>query len=89
MINMNLIRMSSKGQIVIPSSMRKDLREGEEFVIIKDDNRFVLKKAESLTDQMKEDLEFAQMTEEALQRFDRGDFVSMDGNEFLKELKKW
>ena len=41
MMSMNLIKMSSKGQIVIPANMRNDLREGEEFVIIKDDERFL------------------------------------------------
>ncbi|MGD9161249.1 MAG: AbrB/MazE/SpoVT family DNA-binding domain-containing protein [Desulfobacteraceae bacterium] len=89
MMNMNLIKMSSKGQIVIPSCMRQGLREGEEFIIIKDDERFVLKKAKSLTDQMKEDLEFARRTEEALQRYDRGEFISMDGEEFIQEINKW
>jgi AbrB family looped-hinge helix DNA binding protein len=89
MMNMNLIKMSSKGQIVIPADMRKGLSEGEEFVIIKDDERFVLKKADSLTEQMKEDLEFARRTEEALQRYEQGEFISMDSDEFLEKLKKW
>ena len=69
--------------------MRKGLSEGEEFVIIKDDERFVLKKADSLTEQMKEDLEFARRTEEALQRYEQGEFISMDSDEFLEKLKKW
>jgi AbrB family looped-hinge helix DNA binding protein len=89
MMNMNLIKMSSKGQIVIPSNMRQDLKEGEEFIIIKDDERFVLKKVENLTDQMKEDLEFARRTEEALHKYDRGEFISKDGEDFIQELNKW
>lgn len=89
MMNMNLIKMSSKGQIVIPADMRRELNAGEELLIIKDDERFVLKKADSLTEQMKEDLEFARRTEEALQRYENGEFISMDGDEFLQELEKW
>ncbi|MCK5126705.1 MAG: AbrB/MazE/SpoVT family DNA-binding domain-containing protein [candidate division Zixibacteria bacterium] len=86
---MAVIKLSSKGQIVIPASMRDDLNEGEELVIIKDDERFILKKAEALTEKMKEDLEFARRTEEALKRYDAGEFISMDSDQFLKELEKW
>lgn len=81
--------MSSKGQIVIPASMREDLKEGDDLIIIKDDGRFILKKTEQLTEQMKEDLEFARRTDEALQRHEAGKFISMGGDDFLKELEKW
>ncbi len=36
-----------------------------------------------------EDLEFARRTEEALKRYDKGEFKSMSGEKFLKELEKW
>jgi len=81
--------MSSKGQIVIPSSMRGDLKEGDELIIIKDDERIILKKANKLTEQMKEDLEFAKRTEEAWQAYDRGEFKTYSGEEFLKKLEQW
>lgn len=65
MVSMDIIRLSSKGQIVIPSNMRNDLKEGDELVIIKDDERIILKKVEKLTEKIKEDLEFAKRIEEA------------------------
>ena len=37
--------MSSKGQIVIPKEMRSNIREGETFVIIKNNKQIILKKA--------------------------------------------
>ena len=37
MANINVTKMSSKGQIVIPSEMRSDLKEGDEILIIKDE----------------------------------------------------
>jgi len=89
MVNIGVTKMSSKGQIVIPSEMRNDLKEGDELLIIKDDERIILKKAEKITEQMKEDLEFAKRTEEAWKQYDKGEFTSMDAEEFLKELKKW
>lgn len=89
MVKINVTRMSSKGQIVIPSEMRDDLKEGDELLIIKDNGRIILKKAEKITEEMKEDLEFARRTEEAWKRYERGEFISMDAEEFLEELKKW
>lgn len=40
-------------------------------------------------EKLKEDLEFAGRTEEAYKRHESGDFIEMDGDEFLKELKRW
>ena len=89
MITMNTTRMSSKGQIVIPSNMRENLKEGDELIIIKDDERIILKKAESLTEQLKEDLEFARRTEEAWKRIEAGEFISVDSENLFEEMSKW
>ncbi len=42
-----------------------------------------------MEESLKEDLEFAIRTELAWQRHDRGEFTRLDGEEFLKEMKKW
>ena len=81
--------MSSKGQIVIPSDMRKDFNENEEFVIIKNGKQLILKSVKDFDKNLKEDLEFARRTEEAYKRYEKGEFKSMDSKAFLKELKKW
>ena len=44
---------------------------------------------EDFDENLEEDLEFAKRTEEAWKRYDKGEFASMDAEEFLKELKKW
>ena len=81
--------MSSKGQIVIPSDMRKDFNENEEFVIIKNGKQLILKSTKDFDRNLKEDLIFAKRTEEAYKRYEKGEFKSMDSKAFLKELKKW
>jgi AbrB family looped-hinge helix DNA binding protein len=88
MANINVTRISSKGQIVIPSSMRGDLKEGDELLIIKDNNRFIIKKAENITEEMKGDLEFAKRTEEAWNRYEKGKFKTLSMDKFLLELEK-
>jgi len=89
MVSINITKISSKGQIVIPSGMREDLKEGEEFIIVRDEDRFILKRANKITDNMREDLEFARRTEEAWKRIDRGEGVSQPVDKFLEKLEKW
>ena len=43
MVEMEITRMSSKGQIVIPREMRKDFADGEKFVVIKAGKQLILK----------------------------------------------
>ena len=89
MVEIETATISSKGQIVIPANMRKDIKEGDRFLIIKDKSSFLLKRADDLDEKFKEDLEFARRTEEALKRYDKGEFSSVSAEEFMKELEKW
>ena len=36
-------KMSSRGQIVIPLDMRKDINEGEKLIVIRKDDEIILK----------------------------------------------
>lgn len=38
-------KMSSRGQIVIPLDMRKDIKEGEKLLIIRKDDEIILRKS--------------------------------------------
>ena len=84
-----ITKMSSKGQVVIPSEMRKGIKEGEKLIIIQNKDQLIMKKASKLDKTLKGDLEFARRTEEAWKRYDKGEFIEMDFDEFLKEAKKW
>jgi AbrB family looped-hinge helix DNA binding protein len=81
--------MSSKGQIVIPSSMRKDLSRGEELLIIRDGERYILKPLHELESSLKEDILFAEKTERAFQEYQKGVFTRKTGQEFIDELSSW
>ena len=83
-----ITKMSSKGQVVIPIEMRKNIREGDKLLIIQNDDQLIMKKATKLDKSLKEDLEFARRTEEAWKRYEKGEFVSMPADKFLKELSK-
>ena len=81
--------MSSKGQIVIPTEMRKNINEGEKLLLIQDKDKIIVKKAKDLDKKLKEDLEFARRTEEAYREIERGNSTETTAEEFLKQLKKW
>ncbi len=89
MVQIDVTRISSKGQIVIPADMRKDLKEGEKLIIIRYGKQIILKKEEDMDESMKEDLEFARRTEEAWKAYERGEFKKMDFDDFIEEMKKW
>mgnify|MGYP001563261931 CR=1 FL=1 len=84
-----LTKMSSKGQIVIPAEMRKDINEGEKLIVIKSNGTLIMKKASKLNEKFKEDLEFAKRTEEAWKSIEEGKGIKMDFDDFIKEMKKW
>jgi AbrB family looped-hinge helix DNA binding protein len=81
-------KVSSKGQIVIPSSMRKNIAVGDEFLIIKEDNKFIMKKINELAKDLKKELVFAQRIEKAWNLYEKGKFKSASAKKFLEELEK-
>lgn len=89
MTQLAITKMSSKGQIVIPSEMRKDLKDKEEFMIIKNGKEFILKSTNDFDKNIKDELIFAKRIDEAFKRYGKGLFKRMPGDEFLKELEKW
>ncbi len=65
MAEIDMAYMSSKEQMVIPSTMRSDYVDGEKFVIIKVGKQIILKTITDFGENIKSDLEFAKRTEKA------------------------
>ncbi|MFT4283188.1 MAG: AbrB/MazE/SpoVT family DNA-binding domain-containing protein [Candidatus Woesearchaeota archaeon] len=84
-----IAKMSSKGQIVIPSSLREDFRPGEEFLMVKQDGKLVIKKIGDLAESLKDDLKFAESVDDAWKEYEAGQFKSTTKKGFLEELAKW
>lgn len=84
-----ITKMSSKGQVVIPTEMRGDIHEGDKLLLIQTGEQLIMKKASKLDKTLKEDLEFAKRTEEAWKRIEEDKGIKMDFDEFIKEMKKW
>ncbi len=84
-----IAKMSCRGQIVIPQDMRKNFAEGDKVFIIEDGNNLILSKESNVERQIIEDMEFTRRTEEALERVENGEFISVDSKDLSKEMAKW
>ena len=84
-----LTRTSSKGQIVIPTYVRKKLniREGSVFAVTTKNDMIVMKKLD--TGIKPEDIKTLKLIEEAWEDIEKGRYKVYSKNNFLKELKKW
>jgi AbrB family looped-hinge helix DNA binding protein len=88
-LDIGITKMSSKGQVVIPQDMRDGFAEGDKLIVIRDEDRLVLRKASELDKQFLEDLEFAKRSDEAYERIQKGEGIEMDFDDFIEEMKKW
>ena len=84
-----ITRMSSKGQIVIPSKMREGIQNGEKLMIIQNEDKFIMKKVSKLDENLLDEIEFANRTQKALKRYEKGQFKTVDSKDFLDDLEKW
>ena len=84
-----LTKISAKGQVVIPKEMRKDLKQGEQLLLIKDKDNIVMKRASTLDKRLAEDMELSRRVRAAWKRYDKGKFSAMEGDELIEEMKKW
>ncbi|MBS3069616.1 AbrB/MazE/SpoVT family DNA-binding domain-containing protein [Candidatus Micrarchaeota archaeon] len=89
MANIDITVVSSKGQIVIPRSLRKGINSGDRLVVMRSDDLLVIKKADKFAHNISEDLEFAKRTEHAWDLYGQGKFKSKSKEKFLSELEKW
>ena len=84
-----LTKASSKGQIVIPTNIRKKLniKKGSVFAITSKKDMIALKKLD--TKIKPEDLRTLKLLEEAWEDIENGRYKVYSKEAFFKELKKW
>jgi AbrB family looped-hinge helix DNA binding protein len=86
---MGTTSISSKGQLVIPQNVRKQLRikEGDNFVVQAHNGAIVLRKLPAeLPAHVKKTLA---MLDKAYKDLEAGKFKSMPKEDFLREIRKW
>jgi AbrB family looped-hinge helix DNA binding protein len=88
-MNIDITKMSSKGQVVIPGDIREKLglSEGEILAVSFKENMIVLKKIENPTEE--EDLRTFSEIKKSWKEILEGKFKKMKSEDFLKEISKW
>ncbi len=86
---MQFTKASSKGQVVIPTKIRKrlDIREGSVFAVAADRDMIILKKIDSGLSEA--DLKSVRLVEEAWKDVEEGRYGVLSKEAFFKELKEW
>ena len=88
-IETEFTKTSSKGQIVIPSNIRKKLNigTGALLAVTAQDDLIVLKKISSNISP--EDMKTLRLVEEAWEDIDKGKYKVLSKDDFFRELKEW
>ena len=87
MSQIDITKMSSKGQIVIPAELRKDMKEGDKIVVIRNRDQIILKKADRFDKALEEDIIVAKRVENAWKEIEQGKYKRMSSEDFLKEIR--
>tara|TARA_Y100000310_G_scaffold53437_1_gene49049 strand:+ start:317 stop:568 length:252 start_codon:yes stop_codon:yes gene_type:complete len=83
---MEITKLSTKGQIVIPERLRENMEVGEAFVVVKKGDLLVLRKIEGLN---KEEIKELEELQKIWKEIDEGKCKTLTSKEFLKEMESW
>lgn len=88
-MEIELTKISSKGQVVIPLDVRKRLaiKDGETLAVSTEDDLIVLKKVKNPMEA--DDLKKLKEIKEAWKEIAQGKYRKMSSDDFLKEIEKW
>jgi AbrB family looped-hinge helix DNA binding protein len=87
MAQIDITKMSSKGQVVIPQELRRDISDGDKLVVIRNNDQIILKKADKFDKQIEEDIIVAKRVEAAWKEIEEGKYKRMSSEDFLKEIR--
>ena len=83
---MEITKLSTKGQVIIPEVYRRELEVGTPFTVTKKDNLIVFKIVSGLTKE--EEGELGEL-DKIWKEIDSGKGLTKSKNDFLKELENW
>lgn len=90
-MDVEVVRVSSKGQVVLPLSMRKHfrMRKGEKLMAVEDRGLIVLRPIKQMTRDVDEEIYMMGRAAKGWAEIKKGKAHTMSKAEFLKELSTW
>ncbi len=88
---LQVTRLSARGQIVIPQSIREKLglREGEQFIVADQEGSIVMKPLSKMEGEVEAELLDMKLAARAWKEIDEGRARKLGRREFIEELSKW
>ncbi len=83
---MEMTKLSTKGQVVIPERMRRGLAAGDAFAVTRQNDLLILKKIDGLTPEEKKEME---ELDRIWKDIDEGKCESHTEEEFFTKLREW
>ncbi len=83
---MEITKLSTKGQIVIPENLRRGLQAGTPFIVSKQEGLIVLKEVKGLS---KKEMEEIKELDKIWKDIDSGNCESYSEEEFFRKMKEW
>ena len=83
---MEITKLSTKGQIVIPETIRRDIEVGTPFSVIKQNDLIILKKVNGITNK---ELEEIKEIDKIWKEIDENKGITLSTEDFLNEMNSW
>lgn len=83
---MEITKLSTRGQIVLPEAIRKNIESGTAFMVSKQNNLIILKQLDGLT---KKEIGEIKELDKIWKDVDSGNCESYEAEEFFKKMKEW
>ena len=83
---MEITKLSTKGQIVIPEKIRKEIEVGTAFIATRKNDLIILKKIEGLSEEEMKEME---ELDKIWKDIDAGKCETYSEEEFFKKFREW
>jgi bifunctional DNA-binding transcriptional regulator/antitoxin component of YhaV-PrlF toxin-antitoxin module len=86
-----IVKLSSKGQLVLPTSMRSrsKMKMGSKVMLIQQGDSIVLKSLDAMSKDMEEEMDAMSAAAAGWKEIEAGRSKKLSKDEFLHELKSW
>ncbi|VVC71971.1 Antidote-toxin recognition MazE, bacterial antitoxin [uncultured archaeon] len=90
-MNIEIVKMSSKGQFVMPAAMRKKfgMGRGERLVLVEREGTIIVRPVSRMSEDIESELCLMDLAGKGWAEIEAGKAKKLGKTAFLKELSKW
>jgi len=90
-MDVEIVKLSSKGQFVLPLSIRKRFKigKGEKLLLVEEKGTVILRPVKQISENIEDDIYMMHRAARAWQEIEKGHSKQMSKAAFLKELSTW